>query len=87
VSGVLGVQCLQNNSGHIRPAAGGLSYNINVEIPKHTSGRDSRDTNGGITTLVEVWGPDPNVTVSETATSTFVGVTLLEYGTIINVFY
>jgi len=65
VSGVLAVQCLENNCGHIRPIAGGLIFTINVEIPKHTSGRDSTDTNGGITSLVEVWsGHDPNFTIS-----------------------
>ena len=64
VSGVLAVECLENNSGHIRPPAGGLNFTINVEIPKHTSGCDSTDTNGGITSLLEVWsGHDPNFTV------------------------
>jgi hypothetical protein len=64
VSGLLAVQCLENNGGHIRPPAGGLSFNITVEIPKHISSRDSIDPNGGITALLEVWsGHDPNFTV------------------------
>jgi hypothetical protein len=49
VSGVLAVRCLENNSGHIRPPAGGHNFNISVEITKHISSRDSTDTNGGIT--------------------------------------
>jgi hypothetical protein len=62
---------LQNNGGRISHSAGGLNYIITVEIPKHTSGRDSRDTDGGITTLEEVLNDrGPNVTVtSETVTS------------------
>ena len=71
MSGVPAVECLKNNGGHIRPPAGGLNFTITVEIPKYTSGRDSRDTNGGITSLVEVsndCGPNLRVT-SEIDTS------------------
>ena len=74
MSGVLAVQCLENNSGHIRPPAGGLIFNIYVEIPTHTSNPDSTVPNGGITILVEVRGHDPNVTVSEQADATLIGV-------------
>jgi hypothetical protein len=66
---------LENNSGHIRPPAGGLIFTINVEIPKHTSGRYRTDTNGGITSLVELWsGHDPKVTVTPGADTNLVGV-------------
>ena len=73
MSGVPAVECLKNNGGYIRPPAGGLNFNNTVEIPKHTSGRDSTDTNGGITTFVEVSndrGPKLTVT-SEIDTSLF----------------
>jgi hypothetical protein len=61
-SGVLAVDCLSNNGGHIRPPVGTLNFNISVEIPNPKS---RADQNGGITTLVEVWnGRDPNVTVT-----------------------
>jgi hypothetical protein len=64
VSGVLAVQSLENNGGHKRQPAGGLKFNITVEITNHISGGDSTDTNGGITTFVEIWsGHDPHFTV------------------------
>jgi hypothetical protein len=64
VSGVLAVECLQNNGGHNRTPAGGLNFNNTVEITKHTSGRDSTDTNGEVTTFVEVSNSNvPNITI------------------------
>jgi hypothetical protein len=75
VSGVLAVECLQNNSGHNRPPAGGLNFTITVGIPKHTSGRDSRDTNGGITSLVEVSNSNAaNVTTEVSSSLIIVGI-------------
>ena len=87
VSGVLAVQCLENNVGHVRPSAGGLNFNISVEIPKHISSRDSTDTNGGITTLVEVWtSHDPNVTIPIESSINVATNTCVDGGTEVNIF-
>ena len=75
VNGVLAVACRSNNGGHVTPPAGSLRFNINVEIPNYTSKGDSAIPNGGIERLVEITqGPDPNITVTEGADTTFIGV-------------
>jgi hypothetical protein len=73
--GVLAVLCRRNNGGQLKPPADPILYNITMEIPRSTSGGDNGRQNGGITTLLEITNiNDPNVTVSQTATSTFVNV-------------
>jgi hypothetical protein len=87
VSGVLAVECLQNNSGHISHSAGGLNFIITVQIPKHKSGRDSTDTNGGITSLVEVLnGLGPNFTVTSGTVTSLVAVAGVTSGTAVSFF-
>jgi len=82
VSGVLAVECLQNNGGNIRPTAGGLKFIIIVEITKHTSGRDGTDTKDGITTLVEVSNDcGPNITVTSETDTSLVAVAGVTSGT------
>jgi hypothetical protein len=73
--GVLAVLCRRNNGGQVTPPpTDGLIYTVIVEIPNSILGGNGNQ-NGGITTLVELFDmQDPNVTVSETATSTFVNV-------------
>jgi len=83
--GVLAVQCRRNNGGQVRPPTGDIIYTVIAEIPKRKSGGDSGNQNGGINILVEVYS-DPNITVSETATSTFVGVNNAGIDTGINIF-
>ena len=87
VSGVLGVQCLENNGGHIRPPTGGLNFNISVQIQNHTSVGDSTDTNGGIKALVEIRGHDTNVAELTGNTETLIGVTSLSSGTVASVYF
>ena len=84
---MLAVECLQNNVGHISHSAGGLNFIITVEIPKHISGRDSTDTNGGITTLVEVSNDyGPNVTVTLETDTNFIAVAGVTSGTEVSFF-
>ena len=74
-NGVLAVECRSNNGGHVRPPAGSLRFNINVEIPNYTSKGVSTIPNDGIERLVEITqGPDPNITVTEGTETTFIGV-------------
>ena len=87
VSGVLAVECLQNNGGRISHSAGGLNFIITVGIPKHKSGRDSTDTNGGITSLVEVLnGHGPNFTVTRGTVTSLVAVAGVTSGTAVSFF-
>ena len=51
-SGFLAVDCLRNNGGPVKPAAGGFNFTVNVDIPNRTSGVASTDPNGGIRILV-----------------------------------
>ena len=87
VSGVLAVQCFENNGGLISHSAGHLSFNITVQISNHISSRDSTDPNGGITTLVEVSnGNGANLTVKEQAETIVVGVPGVQSNTVISVY-
>ena len=87
VSGVLAVQCLRKNDGHITPPADSLNYNITVEVPNRTSGDDSTDPNFGIDTLVEIaFGRDPNVTVTPKLDTTVIDVIGVTVKTQINIF-
>ena len=66
---------MENNSILIRPPADSLNFNITIEIPKHISSGDSTDTNGGITTLVEVSNDrGPNLTVTSEIDTSLVAV-------------
>jgi len=86
--GVLAVECRSNNGGHVRPPAGSLIFNINVEIPNLTSQGVSTNRNGGIERLVEIYdGRDPNITVTEGADTTFIGVVGVNTNTKLNSFF
>jgi len=87
VNGVLAVECRSNNGGHVRPPAGSLNFNINVEIPKYASGRDSTNRNGGITTLLEIHGgQDTNVTVATGEVNNLIGIAGLNSNTQVNLY-
>ena len=88
MSGVLAVRCFENNSKLIRTPARDLNFTITVEIPKHTSSRDSTDTNGGITTLVDVrTSHDPNFTIPIESSINVATITCVDGGTEVNIFY
>ena len=88
VSGVLGVLCLRNNYEHDTPPAGRFNFNIIIEIPNLTSKGDSTFPNGGIERLVEITqGPDPNITVTEGADTTFIGVVGVNTNTKVNFYF
>jgi len=87
VNGVLAVECRSNNGGHVRPPVGSLNFNINVEIPKYASGRDSTNRNGGITTLVEIHGgQDTKVTVTTGEVNNLIGIDGLNSNTQVNLY-
>ena len=87
-NGVLAVECLSNNGGHVKPPVGSLSFNINVEIPIHKSGGDIRDPNIGITTLVELYGGGdaPNVTVTLGEDNNIIDVLGVDANTLVRFF-
>lgn len=65
--GVLAVLCARNNGGNVRPPAGGFNYTLIVQVPRNSSGINGTDLNGGIQTLVEIYGQGlrPNVTATQ----------------------
>jgi len=71
----LAVEYLTNNVGHVKPPADDFNFTVTVEIPNDTSGGDSTDRYGGISSFVQrasVHGP--NVTVSKGSISNIVAI-------------
>jgi hypothetical protein len=88
-SGVVAVQCFKNNCNFGQPGnpAAGFTYNFDIHVPKITTSDNSAAPNDGITTLVEIHiCKDPNVTVSQTASATVIGITDINVGTTIDTF-
>jgi len=84
---VLAVECRSNNGGHVRPPVGILSFNTSVDIPNYTSGGDSTDPNGGITTLGEIYeGREPNVTVTPGENDNLIDILGVNSNTVVRLF-
>jgi hypothetical protein len=88
-TGVLAVQCLNNNcnTDPLENPASGYTYEIDISVPKNTDNDNSVDQNDGINILLEInICKDPNVTIIDTTSATIIGVSDVTAGTILETF-